>query len=368
MLISSILKNIPITKETQIIKNIDDDLFLKRGDIVVGKVLNDINLNCNKTIFDLEIIKNKNNLNATEITLHKLKKDDLIIGVLGEREATKSYQSSIPNNELTIGSIVQIVNRGGILGLCNSKTCDKQKPNDIQIIGYPDILLLDIQNQIPNISNFSIIPREENLKISDKPKNCNIFVFVGSNMDCGKTTALCKFIEQNKDKQIVSLKLTGAMSSRDSKKTIEYGSNVSYIFSDFGFESTANRSSTELLCMFYSMLTNAFKHKPDLIIIEMGDGLLGLYGVDTFFKDQKIKEIIDHIILVGRTPIDIWGGIQILDSWNLQDKIIYLTGPVVDNQSGIKIIKKNIINTIPCLHHNHNNYTDKLNNLLKKNN
>ena len=37
MLISSILKNIPVTKETQIIKNIDDDLFLKRGYIVVGK-------------------------------------------------------------------------------------------------------------------------------------------------------------------------------------------------------------------------------------------------------------------------------------------------------------------------------------------
>ena len=83
----------------------------------------------------IEKKKFKNPLKKYVTKSYALKKNDIIIGILGEREATKSHQvsqSNIPFNKLKIGSIIQIMTRDGLMGVCNSKT-NKNKTNNINL-------------------------------------------------------------------------------------------------------------------------------------------------------------------------------------------------------------------------------------------
>src|SRR5208337_2529960 len=85
----------------------------------------------------VEVLNNKANYNTLELTsgrLAKVVRGDIVVGALGHRKALFGYSGHIPGT-LNPGDIIQMLNIGGVLGICDSATPDKGKPFDCRVLG-----------------------------------------------------------------------------------------------------------------------------------------------------------------------------------------------------------------------------------------
>jgi hypothetical protein len=81
-------------------------------------------------------------------------------------------------------------------------------------------------------------------------------------------------------------------------------------------------------------LTSLAAGKPDVIVIELGDGLLGAYGVEAILADESIRDALTGVVLCANDPVAAWGGVRILrDQFNIEPTVV--TGPATDNAVGI---------------------------------
>ena len=80
----------------------------------------------------VEILNTKAHYNTLELTsgrMAKVSRGDIVVGALGHRKALFGYSGHIPE-ALKPGDVVQMLNIGGVLGICDSATLDKGKPVD----------------------------------------------------------------------------------------------------------------------------------------------------------------------------------------------------------------------------------------------
>ncbi len=69
------------------------------------------------------------------------------------------------------------------------------------------------------------------------------------------------------------------------------------IFTDLGVVTTTEKTGPALT---RSMLTELAAQKPDVIVFELGDGLLGTYGVAAILECEDIRAAHDHGGAVGQ--------------------------------------------------------------------
>ena len=84
-----------------------------------------------------EILNNKSTYNTLELTsgrMAKVAKGDVVVGALGPRKALFGYSGHVPA-ALQPGDVIQMLNIGGVLGICDSATPDKGKPFDCRVLG-----------------------------------------------------------------------------------------------------------------------------------------------------------------------------------------------------------------------------------------
>jgi hypothetical protein len=87
-----------------------------------------------------------------------------------------------------------------------------------------------------------------------------------------------------------------------------------------------------------SMLTEMASGKPDVIVFELGDGLLGTYGVQSILGEADIKAALTAVVLSANDPVAAWGGIKILrERFGIEPAVV--TGPATDNQVGVDLIR-----------------------------
>jgi hypothetical protein len=84
-----------------------------------------------------EILNNKANYNTLELTsgrMAKVAKGDIVVGALGPRRALFGYSGHVPPS-VQPDDIIQMLNIGGVMGICDSATPDKGKPFDCKVLG-----------------------------------------------------------------------------------------------------------------------------------------------------------------------------------------------------------------------------------------
>jgi hypothetical protein len=86
-----------------------------------------------------------------------------------------------------------------------------------------------------------------------------------------------------------------------------------------------------------TMLTQLAVGKPDVIVFELGDGLLGSYGVDAILECEDIRKALTAVVLSANDPVAAWGGVKLLRERFHVDPCA-LTGPCTDNLVGVEII------------------------------
>lgn len=284
---------------------------VKPGDVIVVKALEE------KRVYD--------QLELTTGRLAHISKDDILVGVLGARQALRGFVGHCPTNVST-GDTLNVLNLGGVVGIATSANEDLGAPLKVKVLG------MAVRNgAVINISE-NAIPPSKTLKVK-----APLIVVSGTCMSAGKTRAACEIIAQLNQRgfRFGAMKLSGVAAMRDTLNMQDHGATQVLSFLDAGHPSTAN--FTDLAPMAMGLLNAMAKYPLDAIVVEMGDGILGNYGVGSFFKSEAIRNAIAVHVMCAGDLVGAWGAKQLAES--LGRKIDVISGPATDNEVGSNYIE-----------------------------
>jgi len=284
----------------------------------------------------VEILNSKANYNTLELTsgrMAKVSRGDIVVGALGHRKALFGYSGHVPT-ELKPGDVIQMLNIGGVLGICDSATQDKGKPFDCKVLGtvlsFP---YLGERIGVPARVGYKALDYNAPLDVRGVP----VVALAGTCMEAGKTAAASAIIARMRHRGLVvdAFKATGVSLRRDILAFEDSGARRTMIFTDFGIVTTTEKCGPALT---RSMLTEMASGKPDVIVFELGDGLLGTYGVQSILSEADIRAALTTVVLSANDPVAAWGGIKLLrERFGIEPAVV--TGPATDNQVGVDLIR-----------------------------
>ncbi len=304
-----------VTKHTELTRNavLSTEIPAQAGTVIAARVLNA------KTAYDtLE------DVHGRMVRLHP---GDVIAGALGHRDALHGFSGHVPQS-VEVGDHLQLLNKGGVIGAGAETVPGVGEPFELEVLGsvvhFSDA---DRRSGVPADVTKAALPAAK-LPIELPPVVC----LLGTSMDSGKTTAASVLITSlvHSGMKVAAGKLTGVSLRRDVLAMSDCGASPAMIFTDFGVVTTDENNAVEAA---HSLLATLVESEPDVIVLEMGDGLLGTYGVHTLLADRGLRAALSAIVLCASDPVGAWGAAKILaERFALSPTVI--SGPVTDTPVG----------------------------------
>ena len=331
---------------TKTVSVIDEHNAPRPGDVVIVKALSE-----SVTYGNLELPNGR---------LAKINRNDVLIGVLGRRRALKGFVGDVPES-VKVGDKLNLLNMGGVIGVCKGHHSSLSDAIEVEVLGIAvsepsasaDGLTSHIENNVENDSEFvrashslqpgrialqSVPPRI--LNIGDnalKPtefleKSAPIVIVAGTCMNSGKTVAATEIIKQahHAGLKVAGAKMSGVAALRDTLNMEDHGAFVTASFLDCGLPSTVDYG--DLSPVAKAILNHLNSFEPDLIVVELGDGIVGGYAVDSLLKDAEIKQAMQSFVFCAGDYVGVVGGMTVLQ--NLGISIDVVAGSVTDSQMG----------------------------------
>ncbi len=319
----------------------DDELRLVRVDKVASATVNlglshdvEITRNCEARTGNVVIVRTITD-NATYNTLElvtgrmaKINPGDIIAGVLGYRRALKGFIGDVPKT-IAAGDRLHILNLGGLVGSCLGHHHSLNGAIEVEVIGMP------VRNgKILNIGEAAIQPLDS-LTVASP-----IIMVAGTCMNSGKTYAATEIIKHlaRAGYRVAAAKLSGVACLRDTLNMQDHGAVKTLSFLDCGLPSTVNIA--DLAPIAKGVIYELCKVEPDCIVIEMGDGILGGYSVDTIFSDAELMEGVAALVFCAGDFVGAWGGRELLARRGVQIDVV--SGAVTDSQMGADYVKSEL--------------------------
>lgn len=290
------------------------------------------------------VLNNKTRYNQLELTSGRMatvNQGDVVVGALGHRKALRGYSGHLPTN-LKVGHTIQLLNIGGVLGICDSANPDVGAPFECEVLGtvlhFP---YLGERIGVPARAGSSQLDEAAVLNTQGVP----VVALAGTCMDSGKTAAACAIVGRLRHRglHVAACKATGVSLRRDILTMEDAGASDTMIFSDLGVVTTTAENGPALT---RSLLSGLAKLEPDVIVLELGDGLLGAYGVEAILSDELIRDAFTAVILCANDPVSAWGGARILrDNFSIEPAVV--TGPATDNAVGVDQITERL--SVPAI-------------------
>jgi hypothetical protein len=186
--------------------------------------------------------------------------DDVILGVTGSRYASDAYEAKITHD-----GQLHLVTASGMCATVLNRHSDQGDPTDLELLGR----VCNAGRPI-NLIESCFAPR------TPGSAKVNVVFVLGSGMNAGKTTTsrrLVKALLRN-GLRVAASKLTGSVSHRDLYEYESTGAHDVRDFSQYGFPSTYGCSLNELEQLFLTMVADAEQARPDVIVMEIADGVL----------------------------------------------------------------------------------------------
>jgi hypothetical protein len=284
----------------------------------------------------VEILTSKANYNTLELTsgrMAKVNKGDIVVGALGHRKALFGFSGHVPET-LKAGDVIQMLNIGGVLGVCDSANPDKGKPFDCKVLGV--VLTFPYLGErigVPARAGYRKLDLNAPLETHGVP----VVALAGTCMEAGKTAAACQMVSRMRHRGLTVdvFKATGVSLRRDILAMEDAGARNSMIFTDLGVITTTRAVGPALT---RTMITDISAKKPDVIVFELGDGILGTYGVDSILECDDIRKALTGVVLSANDPVAAWGGVKLLrERFGIEPCAV--TGPATDNAVGVEIIR-----------------------------
>ncbi len=285
----------------------------------------------------VEILTNKSNYNTLELTsgrMAKLSRGDIVVGALGHRQALFGYSGHLPES-VREGDVIQMLNIGGVLGICDSVNPEKGRPFDCRVLG--------VVLQFPYLGERIGVPARVGYRKLDydariDTRQVPVIALAGTCMEAGKTAAACAIVSRMRHRglEIHAFKATGVSLRRDILAMEDAGARRSMIFTDLGVVTTTPKCGPAIT---RALLSDMSQGRPDVIVFELGDGILGAYGVEAILSAADIRDSLTAVVLSANDPVAAWGGVKLLrERFGIEPAAV--TGPATDNDAGIRIIRE----------------------------
>jgi hypothetical protein len=264
-----------------------------------------------------------------------LRGGDVLAGTLGARRALRGYAGVVPG-AIAVGDILDVLNLGGILGRCTSANPEIGPPFKAEVLGailaFPE--LGDRIGRPAHIRDHAVPP-------SDRLDATVPVVYVaGTCMNAGKTVAATELVRglTRSGLRVAAAKLTGVSLMRDALSMLDAGAIAALTFNDVGIASTHAGVTVTAAKGIFNRLAVA---KPDVVVAELGDGILGEYGVQDILRDAELMECGAAYIMAAPDPVACWGAANLMrNEFGLSLTVI--TGPATDNEVGSVYIRSGL--------------------------
>jgi hypothetical protein len=304
------------------------DITCEEGVVVAVRVLTD-----KSTYSQLELPSGR---------LAQVKRGDAVAGALGHRHALFGYSGHLPER-LAPGDTIHLLNMGGVLGICDSANPDLGPPFECEVLGavleFPYLgERWGVPARIGDKGRLDLSGGLPPLDLGAPP--VPVAALVGSCMNCGKTAAACTLVHHlaRGGWTVDGLKATGVSLRRDVIAMEDAGARTTALFTDLGVVSTAPENAPAIA---RTLLSRLAAHRPDAIVAELGDGLLGAYGVAAILADDAVRAGLSAVVLAANDPVAAWGGVRMLaERFGIAP--VAITGPATDNLAGTRILEESL--------------------------
>lgn len=249
---------------------------------------------------------------------------DLLVGVFGNRYATDALEGEVNGLQN-----LSILTAGGMIGTIKSKHSEFGKSTRVSFMGF----LNDEKGQRINLKKLKFH------KSNTRSQIARLIIAVGTGMNSGKTTTSSKLIKglSAQGLKIAACKLTGSVSNRDQDEMRSASAHTIIDFSDYGLPSTYLCTKEELLNLFNTMLSDLEKINPDLVVMEIADGILQRETA-MLLSDPSIKKMVKGIILTAESAPSALYAVENLT--DLGYNIIAVSGKITSSPLSVKEFKE----------------------------
>src|SRR5437870_359911 len=285
----------------------------RAGDVVVVRALTD-----SATYHMLELPTGR---------LAKINPGDVLIGVLGRRRALKGFVGDVPST-VNSGDQLHLLNMGGVIGSCTGHHSSLSDAIKVEVIG----LAARETAGILNIAD-AALPL-----VTSLGETAPLVLIAGTCMNSGKTYAATELIKQatRAGMQVAAAKLSGIACLRDTLNMADHGAIATASFLDCGLPSTVDAG--DLSPVAKAIIAKLNQSSPDLIVIELGDGILGGYSVESVFDDAELRAAMAAIVFCASDYVGAWGGVELLRRRGIGVDVV--AGSVTDSQMGEDYIER----------------------------
>ena len=259
--------------------------------------------------------------------LAKINPGDLLLGVLGRRRALKGFVGDVPPS-LNAGDQLHLLNMGGVIGLCTGHHSSLGDAIKVEVIGA----VCDEEGRALNIADAALPLR------STLGATAPLVMIAGTCMNSGKTYAATELIKQATrcGMRIAAAKLSGVACLRDTLNMADHGAIATASFLDCGLPSTVGVD--DLAPVAKAIIARLNESAPDLIVLELGDGILGGYSVESIFADAELRAATAAIVFCASDYVGAWGGMELFRRRGLEVSVV--AGSVTDSQMGQDYIER----------------------------
>jgi hypothetical protein len=114
---------------------------------------------------------------------------------------------------------------------------------------------------------------------------------------------------------------------------LDAGAVAALTFNDAGAASTHAGMTVPVARGIFNRLAKERGGRPDILVAELGDGILGEYGVQDILRDPGLMGLAVAHVMAAPDPVACWGAQQLYtEQYGLP--ITCITGPATDNQVG----------------------------------
>lgn len=300
-------------KLSKFVEIVPDNPLPRAGDAIVVRALSE-----SVTYGNLELPTGR---------LAKIYRNDVIVGVLGRRRALKGFFGDVPESAAA-GDRLHLLNMGGVIGVCSGHHSSLSDAIEVEVIGF---VRREGSAGIANIADDSLRPAK-----SLNP-GAPIVIVAGTCMNSGKTVAATEIIKQahHSGLRIAGAKMSGVACLRDTLNMLDCGAETTASFLDCGLPSTVGVE--DLAPVAKSILNKLNESAPDLIVVELGDGIVGGYSVDSILRDSEIRRATSSFVFCASDYVGVIGGVEVLKRFGLSIDIV--AGSVTDSRSGEEFVE-----------------------------
>ncbi|HST52560.1 MAG TPA: hypothetical protein VLJ61_11170 [Pyrinomonadaceae bacterium] len=269
-----------------------------------------------------------NQLELPSGRLAKINPGDVVVGALGRRRALKGFVGDVPET-VGAGDRLHLLNMGGVIGCCTGHHSSLSDAIEVEVVGF----VCGEDSRVRNIGDAALAVRET------LPAACPPLVLIaGACMNSGKTYAATEIVRQatRAGMRVAAAKLSGVACLRDTLHMADHGAVATASFLDAGLPSTVGVG--DLAPVAKTIIAELDKSKPDVIVIELGDGILGGYSVESVFDDAELRGATAALVFCASDYVGAWGGIELFRRRGIEVDLV--AGSVTDSKMGEDYIER----------------------------